>query len=130
MLNQREIDKILKDLTFKDLELLIGSAQARKHGLEAMAKDEAKAELEKKAEELGFKLTDLYDLSGGRQRRSNGANGEIRQRAPAKPKYISPDGKETYSGRGRPPRWMVAACKVDSYKDVTPKMKERFLIKE
>ena len=43
-------------------------------------------------------------------------------RAPAKPKYITPDGKKTWTGRGRAPKEFQAL--IDAGRD-----KEEFLIK-
>jgi hypothetical protein len=60
------------------------------------------AELEEKARALGFSLAEL-----------TGAVTKIRRRASATPKYANPaDQSETWSGRGRKPRWFVAALKA------------------
>jgi DNA-binding protein H-NS len=61
-------------------------------------KKEALAELEATARKNGFTLSEL--------------TGEIgkRKRAPAAAKYANPaDPSQTWSGRGRKPRWMQAA---------------------
>jgi DNA-binding protein H-NS len=63
-------------------------------------KKQARTELEAKARELGFKLTDLV----GNKQASKSAQ------APAYTKFHNPaDADETWSGRGRRPKWFNAA---------------------
>jgi DNA-binding protein H-NS len=83
----------LKDL--RELQSQVGKAIAN---FETRKKKEALAELEEKAKELGFTFAELTGLSG------------TRKRAPAAPKYANPaDASDTWSGRGRKPRWFTAA---------------------
>lgn len=83
----------LKEL--KELQSQVAKAIAT---FEDRRKKEALAELEEKARELGFSLSDLTGMTAGRKR------------APAVAKYANPaDESETWSGRGRKPRWFVAA---------------------
>jgi DNA-binding protein H-NS len=83
----------LKEL--KDLQSQVAKAIA---SFEDRKKKEALNELEEKARELGFSLAELTGLHGARKR------------APAAAKYANPaDANETWSGRGRKPRWFVAA---------------------
>ncbi len=84
----------LKEL--KDLQAQISKAIAN---YEDRKKREALAELEEKAREMGFSLAEL-----------TGTAAPGRKRAPAVAKYANPaDASETWSGRGRKPRWVVAA---------------------
>ena len=86
----------LKEL--KDLQAQVAKAIA---GYEDRRKKEALAELEDKAREMGFSLAELTGVSAARKR------------APAAPKYANPqDPADTWSGRGRKPRWFEAALQA------------------
>lgn len=86
----------LKEL--KDLQLRVSSAIS---SFEDRKKREAIAELEQKARDLGFKLNELV------------AAAPMRKRRPAKAKYGNPaNPSETWTGRGRKPRWVEAALKA------------------
>lgn len=86
----------LKEL--KDLQSQVAKAIA---SFEDRKKKVALAELEEKAREMGFSLAEL-----------TGAAPKTRKRSPAVPKYANPaDKSDTWSGRGRKPRWFVAALK-------------------
>ena len=76
----------------KDLQRAISSFEKRK-------KSEARAELEAKAKELGFNLNQLLD-EVQLNKKTN----------PAEPKYRNPSNPDqTWSGRGRKPRWLTVA---------------------
>jgi len=65
---------------------------------EERKKKEALAELEEKARELGFSLAELTGVS------------PLRRRSPSAAKYANPsDPSDTWSGRGRKPRWFISA---------------------
>lgn len=86
----------LKEL--KDLQSQVAKAIA---SFEDRKKREAIAELEEKARALGYSLAELA-----------GAAPQARKRAPAAAKYANPaDASDTWSGRGRKPRWFEAALK-------------------
>lgn len=83
----------LKEL--KELQSQVGKAIA---GFEDRKKRAALAELEEKARELGFSLAELTGATAPRKR------------APASAKYANPaDKSDTWSGRGRKPRWFADA---------------------
>ncbi len=83
----------LKEL--KDLQSQVAKAIA---SFEDRKKKEALAELQEFARAKGF---DLEELTGATV---------IRRRAPASAKYANPaDKSDTWSGRGRKPRWFIAA---------------------
>lgn len=85
----------LKEL--KDLQSQVAKAIA---SFEDRKKKEALAELEEKARALGFSLAELTGTA------------VTRKRAPATAKYANPaNHSETWSGRGRKPRWFEAALK-------------------
>lgn len=92
----------LKEL--KDLQVQVAKAIA---SYEDRKKKEALAELEEKARAMGFTLAEL-----------TGAAPATRKRAPASAKYANPDNPaDTWSGRGRKPRWFEAALKAGTSAD-------------
>lgn len=92
-MRQVNVDKMsLKDLM--ELELKVQKAMA-------IARERERAELKAKVEEMvadaGFQVSDLF----------NAGRGSPKGRAVA-PKYVNPDNAaETWSGRGRKPKWLV-----------------------
>ncbi|MEI4471946.1 H-NS histone family protein [Frigidibacter sp. MR17.24] len=83
----------LKDL--KDLRAKIDRAIA---SYEDRQKLKAREEVEAFARERGFSLTELAAVAATKKRR------------PADPKYANPDNPDdTWSGRGRRPRWVEQA---------------------
>ena len=77
----------------KDLQRAIDSYAARQ-------KAAAMAELEARAKELGFSLAEL----------TGAASAKGKTRAPIAPKYRNPkNSSETWTGRGRKPRWVTVA---------------------
>lgn len=86
----------LKEL--KDLHARVAKAIS---SFEDRKKQEAITALEEKARAMGFSLSDLVSAAPTRKRR------------PAKAKYKNPaGGGETWTGRGRKPRWVEAALKA------------------
>ena len=83
----------LKEL--KDLQSQVAKAVAN---FEDRRRKEALAEIEEVARAKGFTLSELTGSAGPKKR------------APATAKYANPaDSSDTWSGRGRKPRWVVAA---------------------
>jgi DNA-binding protein H-NS len=90
----------LNNLSLKELKDLQAQVAKAISSFEDRKKKLALAELEEKARELGFSLA---ELTGGVV---------ARKRAPATAKYANPaDASDTWSGRGRKPRWFDAALK-------------------
>lgn len=88
----------LEKLSLKELKELQSRIAKEIASFEARKKKEALAELEDKAKALGFTLAELTGAAA------------VRKRAPAAAKYANPaDASDTWSGRGRKPRWFVAA---------------------
>lgn len=82
--------KELKDLRIQ-VERAIATYVDRK-------KKEALAELEETARKMGFTLADLTGVSSGKKRK------------PSSAKYANPaNPADTWTGRGRKPRWVTAA---------------------
>lgn len=87
-------------LTLKELKSLQSQVAKTIEGFEERKKREALTALEEQAKSLGYSLTELVGASAPRKRK------------PAKPKYANPANKsETWTGRGRRPRWVEAALK-------------------
>ncbi len=87
------ISMSLKEL--KDLQAQVAKAIA---SFEDRKKKAALAELEEKAREMGFSLAELTGTA------------VPRKRSPATAKYVNPaNAAETWSGRGRKPRWFAEA---------------------
>jgi len=83
----------LKEL--KDLQSQVGKAIG---SFEDRRKKAALAELDEKAREMGFSLAELTGAP------------VTRKRAAASAKYANPaNAADTWSGRGRKPRWFIAA---------------------
>ncbi len=96
------MDLNINSLSLKELRDLQSQLAKAIVTFEDRKKKEALAEVEERARALGYTLAEL-----------TGAPTPIRKRTPAVPKYANPaDSKETWSGRGRKPRWFDAAMKA------------------
>lgn len=92
------MDINLNTLSLKELKDLQSQVARAIASFEDRKKKAALAELEEKAREMGFSLA---ELTGGAVK---GA------RAPAAAKYANPaNPSDTWSGRGRKPRWFIEA---------------------
>lgn len=91
----KEIDRMsLREL--QELELKVKKAKASVHD---RSKSELRKTLEAMAADHGFKLNDLFGARGGK-----GRTVAIKYANPADP-------AETWTGRGRKPRWLAAKLK-------------------
>jgi DNA-binding protein H-NS len=91
----------LNELSLKELKDLQGQVAKAIGTFEDRKKKEALAELEEKARSMGFSLAELTGAT------------VARKRAPAAAKYANPENpSDTWSGRGRKPRWFEAAIKA------------------
>lgn len=88
----------INSLSLKELKDLQSQVAKAIISFEDRKKKEALAEIEEIARAKGFSLAELTGAS------------VARKRAPAVAKYANPDdSSDTWSGRGRKPRWFVAA---------------------
>ena len=95
------MDLNVNALSLKELKELQSQVAKAIATFEDRKKKEAIAELEEKARELGFSWAELTGAPTGRKR------------APATAKYANPaNSADTWSGRGRKPRWFEAALKA------------------
>lgn len=92
------MDINLNELSLKELKDLQSQVTKAISTFEDRKKKEALSELEDKARSLGFSLAELTGAVVSRKR------------APATAKYSNPaNPADTWSGRGRKPRWFEAA---------------------
>ena len=88
----------INNMPLKELKELQAQVTRAIATYEDRKKKEALAELHEFARTKGF---DLEELTG---------TSVVRRRAPASPKYANPANKsDTWSGRGRKPRWFIEA---------------------
>jgi DNA-binding protein H-NS len=91
----------LNNMSLKDLKDLSAKVTKAIATFEDRRRKETLAEIEEIARARGFSLSELTGGSAG-----------PKKRAPATPKYANPSDKtDTWSGRGRKPRWVEAALK-------------------
>ncbi len=91
----------LDDLSLKELKDLHGRVGKAISTFNDRHRRAALAEIEEIARAKGFTLSELAGMSAPRKR------------SPAVAKYVNPaDSSDTWSGRGRKPRWFVAALKA------------------
>lgn len=96
----------LHNLSLKELKDLQSQVNRAIATFEDRKKKEALAELEEKARAMGFSLAELTGAPVSRKR------------APASAKYANPaNPSETWTGRGRKPRWFEAALKAGKRPD-------------
>lgn len=90
----------LSELSLKELKKLEKDVAAAIAGFADREKLKARVELEALAKGLGFNLAELFGVDAARKQ----------ARAPVQPKYRNPaDTNDVWSGRGRRPRWFIAA---------------------
>jgi len=95
------VDVNLNSLSLKELRDVQSQVAKAIASYEDRKKKEAIAELDEKARELGYSLAEL-----------TGATVAVRKRSAAVPKYANPaNAADTWSGRGRKPRWFEAGLK-------------------
>lgn len=100
------LDIDLNSYSLKELRDLHGQVTRAISTFEDRRKRQAVAELEEAAKRLGFSLSELTGAAAGRKRGS------------APPKYANPaDPNQTWTGRGRKPKWMEAALKAGKSPD-------------
>lgn len=88
----------LEQLSLKDLKDLRNQVEKAIASFEERRKAAAVAELEEQAKKMGFSLSELTGAVASKKRK------------PAAPKYANPDDPaQTWTGRGRRPRWVEAA---------------------
>jgi DNA-binding protein H-NS len=91
----------LNSLSLKELKELQSAVTKAVNGFDDRKRKAALSQVEEAARALGFTLSELTGTA------------VPRKRSPAVPKFANPaNTSETWSGRGRKPRWFVAALKA------------------
>src|SRR5690348_17325361 len=96
-----KIRALVYNLSAQELEELINVATGRKNEEMANARASFLGEVKARAATLGISLADLVGLGSRKQAGGTKATGSA-----AVAKYRNPKTGETWSGRGRPPRWI------------------------
>jgi DNA-binding protein H-NS len=109
-MGNRQMAKELARMTYKELTELSQKVKKAKVRAQERGRAELKERLEAMAASAGFRISDLFGGRGGKGRK-------------VAVKYANPDNpSETWTGRGRKPRWLAAKIKAGE-------KIERFLIK-
>lgn len=96
----------INGLSLKELKELQSQVAKSIVSFEDRKKKEALAEIEELAKAKGFSLAELTGAT------------VARKRAPAVAKYVNPaDSSDTWSGRGRKPRWFTEALEAGKQPD-------------
>jgi len=121
----------LEDFSVTDLDSLIKQANQRKRALKKRKPiGYVRERLTAAAADAGYTISELFGgkraavQESGAGRKATGARRGTRKGTKVAPKYRNPaNPKETWSGRGLPPRWLAALLKKG-------KKREDFLIKK
>ncbi|GAB4286101.1 MAG: H-NS histone family protein [Roseovarius sp.] len=91
----------LSDLSLAELEKLQQAVAVAISERRRQARKEARAELERKAREMGFTIEEIFDVANDRKSGKTGKTGR------SAPRYADPaDPSRTWTGRGRRPKWV------------------------
>lgn len=86
--------------------------QAEIKALQIKAEEMRQSEIQNAIEEIRTKMSEfgitVQDLAGSKKGRAGTGSGTV------KPKYRNPDTGDTWTGRGKPPRWIAGKDK-DQY---------------
>lgn len=95
-----DLEKSLDKMSLADLKAAAPMIAQKIEERENAEKDAVKAELVEMAKAKGFDMSDLF----------GDAPKAAKERKPVAPKYRNPaDGSQTWSGRGRRPKWLEEA---------------------
>lgn len=106
-----DVIRHLEDLTVADLGRVIAAAEQQRDARREFGRRELIEEFSAKAAEMGLSLDELLG-SPAQAGRTAGKMRSARKGASAAspaPKYRNPETGETWSGRGRVPRWLKQA---------------------
>ncbi len=100
-------EKDLESLSHAELQALAEKVQQRMGKLQRNRRSEVRSKVQKLIKDEGFTFDELYGTgSGARSKKAAGG----KQKTSVKPKYRDPaDATQTWSGRGKRPRWFQAA---------------------
>jgi DNA-binding protein H-NS len=106
-----DVIPLLENLTVVDLEAVIAAAAQRREERLESGKRELVEEFRAKAEALGLSLEELLGSPAQTGRPAKKTRQSPKNGATASPpvKYRHPETGETWSGRGRMPKWLALA---------------------
>ena len=120
----------LSKLTKLQLDKMLSETQAELSRRESLAKaeKEIKAILKKYSINIGdIDLSALRSSANSSRKGKAGANKKAKG-STVTAKFKSPDGSETWTGRGRPPKWAVSLCEREGMSVKAFKEDARFII--
>lgn len=88
--------------SYKELQAEIVELQARAEKMRQAELEKTITEIREKMEEFGITPADLFP---GKKARVGAKTGSV------KPKYRNPETGDTWTGRGKPPRWIAGKDK-------------------
>ena len=100
-----DVTPLLESVTIGDLDKVIAAGQRQREAKRERGKNELMEEFRARAEALGLSLGELAAGSSKADRPS----GKGRPTQSPAVKYRNPETGETWSGRGRAPKWLVLA---------------------
>lgn len=98
--------------SISDLKKQLASLTAELESRQKNIRHELKAEFEARLAEADLSITDIYPELSKAAKGKKGGRGSSASNAVAAPKYRNPQGPETWTGRGKPPRWVVEIMDV------------------
>ena len=106
-----DVIQLLEDLTVADLEKVIAAAEQQRDARRESGRRELIEEFRAKAAEMGLSLDELLGSPARAGRPAGKARSARKGASAASPaaKYRNPETGETWSGRGRVPRWLKQA---------------------
>jgi len=116
----------LDRMSVQQLTALIEAAEIKRREKLEEAKAALRTEVERRAAELGVSAGDLFappDQPAPAERKARGRKPRSDAGAKAVAKFRNPDTGETWSGRGRTPRWLAA-------KEAEGRRREEFAVVE
>jgi DNA-binding protein H-NS len=101
-----DVVPLLEGLAIGDLEKVIAAAERQREAKRESGKRELVEEFRTRAEALGLSLGDLAAAGSPKASRLSGKGPPAQSPAV---KYRNPETGETWSGRGRAPKWLTRA---------------------
>lgn len=93
--------------SISDLKKQLEALSAELGNRQKNIRHELKAEFEARLAEADLVITDIYPELAKAVKGKKGGRGGSASSGATSPKYRNPHGFETWTGRGRPPRWVV-----------------------
>jgi len=99
--------KDLENMSHAELQAFVEKAQQRMVQLQRSRRSEIRNKVNNLLKAEGFTFDELYGSGGGKRASTESA---VKTKIAVKPKYRDPaDASQTWTGRGKRPRWFQAA---------------------